>query len=405
MNNRALEGIRIIDFGHVIVGGMTTGVLASYGAEVIKVESQNRVEHNRTSPPFKEGNTWLGDRSGMFANIPNAGKYSITLNLKHPRGFEILKKLIAMSDVVFENYKGGHMEKWGLDYENLKKVKPDIIMLSAAMFGQTGPYKTSPGIATTLLALSGIAHLTGRPKESPMYPSFAYTDFLVPRLTVLAIVAALDYRRRTGKGQYIDLAQFEAALHFITPAFLEYSANGRELERIGNRSTHAAPCGVYRCKGDFKWCVITVCSDEEWKCFVQVIGRPTLTMDPRFSTLLSRLHNVEELDRLTEEWTIKHTPEEVMNLMQNAGIAAGVVQNGEDLAKDPQLKSRDYFHEIKHQTLGNFVYSGMPVKLSKTPYEIRNSPCFGEHNEYVYTKILGMSDEEFTQSLQEGIFE
>lgn len=400
-----LEGIKVADFGQTVVGAVVSGMLAAYGAEVIKIESRTRVDYNRQSPPFADDTAWRGDRSGLWANVGNAGKYGITLNLSHPRGVEIAKRVVAWADIVIENFRGGRMAKWGLGYEDLRKIKSDIIMLSASMYGQTGPYTTHGGTGGTLVAMCGISHLTGWADGPPMQPSWVYSDFSVPKLAVLAIVAALDYRRRSGKGQYLDLSQLETAMHFVTPAILEYEVNGRELTRTGNRSTYAAPHGVYRCKGDFRWCAITVFSDEEWKSFCQVIGKPSLAEDPQFATLMGRLRNVDKLDRLIEDWTINHPAEEVMDLMQSAGVAAGVVQNGEDLDKDPQLRSRNYYWELDHPVLGSFAYSGMPAKLSKTPYQMKRSPCFGEHNEYVYTKLLGISDEEFIQLLGEGVFE
>ena len=405
MGNKVLEGVKVADFGQTVAGGIIGGILASYGADVIRVESRTRVDFVRQSPPFMEGSAWKGDRSGLWANTGNAGKRSITLNLNHPRGGEIAKRLVAWADVVIENFAGGRMAKWGLGYEDLKKIKPEIIMLSASMFGQTGPFFDKKGTGGVLVSMSGIANLTGYPDGPPMQPSWVYSDFFVPKLAVLAIVAAIDYRCRSGRGQYLDLSQFEVAMHFMTPVILESVVNRREPGRIGNRLTYAAPCGVYRCKGDLRWCAITVFSDEEWKSLCRVMGKPALAEDHQFATLMGRLENGDKLDTIIEEWTINHSPEKVMDLLQNAGVPAGVVQNGEDLDQDPQLKSRSYYWELDHPVFGRYSYSGMPVKLSKTPYEMKRSPCFGEDNEYVYTNLLRVSDEEFIQLLNEGVFE
>jgi benzylsuccinate CoA-transferase BbsF subunit len=405
MATKVLEGVKVADFGQTVVGSVAGGMLASYGAEVIKIESRTRVDYNRQSPPFAEGTAWRGDRSGLWANVGNAGKHGITLNLNHSRGVEVAKRIVAWADIVIENFRGQRMAKWGLGYEDLRKINPDIIMLSASAYGQTGSYATHGGTGGTLVAMSGISQLTGWPDGPPMQPTWVYSDFFAPKFALLAIVAALDYRRRTGKGQYIDLSQLEVAVHFINQAILEYGVNKRELGRIGNRLTYAAPCGVYRCKGNFRWCAITVISDEEWKNFCRIMGKPALAENPQFATRMGRLKNVEKLDRLVEGWTINYSPGEVMELLQSAGVAAGVVQNGEDLARDPQLESRNYYWELDHPAFGKFVYSGMPAKLSKTSYEMSRSPSFGEHNEYVYTKLLGMSDEEFVQFLNEGVFE
>jgi benzylsuccinate CoA-transferase BbsF subunit len=239
----------------------------------------------------------------------------------------------------------------------------------------------------------------------PQFPAQAVTDFIAPRANVLALVAALDYRRKTGKGQYIDAAQMESAVPLLGPLLLQYQANAVEAERMGNRSTHAAPHGVYRCKGDDRWCAITVFTDAEWEKFCQAIGRPAWTKLSELATLLGRLKNVDKLDRLVEEWTMGHSPEEVMSLLQGAGVAAGVVQNGRDLDSDPQLKQRHFYWKLDHPEVKSFTYGGMPARLEKTPYEMKRAPMLGEHNEYVCTQFLGMSDEEFVGLLAEGVFE
>jgi benzylsuccinate CoA-transferase BbsF subunit len=401
--NQILSGIRVADFGLTVVGALVTGILASFGAEVIKIESRTNVDYNRQSPPFIQGDSWKGDRSGLWANVGNAGKYCITLNLNNPRGIEVARRIIAISDIASENFRGGRMDKWGLGYNDLKKIRPDIIMLSASLYGQTGPYATHGGTGGTLIAQSGISDLTGKIDGPPAQPSWVYSDFFIPKMAVLAIIAALDYRRRTGIGQYIDLSQLESAMHLITPAILEYEINGRELVRIGNRSNYAAPCGIFRCRGDFRWCSISVSNDKEWLNLCQIIDNPELIS--KFGTLKSRLNNIAELETIVENWTLKHSPQEVMELMQAAGVPAGIVQNGQDLDNDPQLKSRHYYWNIDHPALGNFSYSGMPAQFSKTSYQVKRSACFGEHNEYVYTKLIGISDEEFIELLNQGVFE
>ncbi len=393
MNNQVLEGIKVVDFCWQIAGPRVTAPLGRFGATVVRIESRAGMDYVRLGGP------------GFSAH--NDSKYSATLNLHLPHGLEVAKRLVAWADVVVENFTGGRMAKWGLGYEDLKKVKPDIIMLSLAMYGQTGPYAQTQGYAATLVASSGICDLTGLPGGPPMQPSFVYPDFAVPRLGILSVVAALDYRARTGKGQYIDLSQHEGILHYVSPALLEYNVNGRELKRIGNRLTYAAPHGVYRCQGEFRWCAIAVFSDEEWKSLCRVMGKPALAEDPELATVEGRLNNVDKLDKLVEEWTLNHTAEEVVSLLQGAGVAAGVVQNGQDLGNDPQLKDREYFVELDQPGApgGKFVYSGLPVKLSKTPYKIKRSPGFGEHTEYVFKNLLGMSDEEYSRLASEKVFE
>lgn len=399
----ALEGVKVVDFTWAALGPLTCDYLALHGAEVVKVETQNRPDPWRTMSPFADDKPGL-DRAGQFA-VVNVQKYSLALNLSHPQGLEIAKRLVAWSDVVVESYRPGAITRLGLGYEELKKIKPDIIMLSTCMYGQTGPFAKLPGFGLTLTAASGISHLAGWPDRPPL-PSGAYTDFVVPKFNVLAIAAALDYKHRTGKGQYLDISQLEAALHFLAPALLEYAANGRELGRIGNRSTYAAPHGVYRCEGENSWCAIAVTSDEEWRSLCRVMAKPELTEDTRFATGADRLENTDELDMLIESWTSSQTADEVMRLLQAAEVSAGKALNGEQLDSDPQLKHRNYYSELDHPVMGKMSYSGMPVKMSATPYQItRNAPCLGEHTEHVCTQILGMSDTEFAQLVSAGIFE
>jgi crotonobetainyl-CoA:carnitine CoA-transferase CaiB-like acyl-CoA transferase len=217
-------------------------------------------------------------------------------------------------------------------------------------------------------------------------------------------MAALDYRRRTGKGLYIDQSQHEAVLHWVIPLLLDYTANHREPKVNGNRLAYAAPHSIYRCQGDDRWCAIAVFTDDEWVSFCQVIQNPTLAADPRFATLLSRKKNEDELDAIVEAWTSKHTPEQVMALMQTAGVAAGAVANSKDQAEDPQLKHYQFFHRQEHPEIGDLpVYHGPLFRLSKAPYELGRPRLLGEDNAYVYTNILGLSDEEFVQLLAEEV--
>ena len=404
MPDEALHGTKVVSFEQGVAAPLVTVILASHGAQVIRIESGTRLEWHRQVGPFV-GNIVSPNRAMAYLFV-NAGKYGVTLNLKKPQAIEVAKRLVGWADVVVENFAGGVMARLGLGYEDLRQVKPDIIMLSADIYGQTGPFAEDRGHGNQLAALTALPHLTGFPDQRPQFPGFTITDFTAPRVAVLAIVAALDYRRRTGKGHYLDASQFESAVHLLTPVLLEYEVNGRQASRMGNRSNYAAPHGVYRCKGDNRWCAITVFTDEEWAKFCQVIGKPAWVKSPEFATLKSRLENQDKLDRLVEEWTVSHSAEEVMSLMQSTGVAAGVVQNGQDLDNDPQLKHRHFYWKLDHPNdIGSFSYSGMPAKLSKTPYEIKRAPMLGEHNEHVFTQILGMSDEEFVQLMSDGVFE
>ena len=297
------------------------------------------------------------------------------------------------------------MKRMGLGYEELKKVKPDIIMLSSSVQGQTGPRSVLPGFGIHLAALAGLRYITGWPDREPADLE-VYTDFIISHFAIPTILAALLYRRRTGKGQYIDMSQYESALHFMAPLILDNVVNNRVAKREGNRYPYAAPHGAYRCRGEDRWCAIAVFTDEEWNSFCKVIGNPAWTKSPKFVTLLARKENEEELDRLVETWTVSQSAEEVMGLMQTAGVAAGVILTTEDLIEhDPQLKHRHFHWKLAHPEMGDYIAPGPSFVLSKSPSELRRAPLLGEHNEYALKEILGMSDDEIAELVIEGVIE
>jgi crotonobetainyl-CoA:carnitine CoA-transferase CaiB-like acyl-CoA transferase len=401
---RPLDGINVLDFTWMIAGPYATKQLAIHGATVVKIETRTRVDVARTYVPMA-GDTKGVNRCLAFTGS-NDDKYSIALNLSHPRASKILRKLIEWADVVAENFSAGVMERMGLGYEELKRIKPDIIILRMGMQGQTGPHATQSGFGTILQSLAGFTELIGWPDRDPVAIPTALPDQITPFYAAFAVVAALDYRKRTGKGLYIDLAQIESAIAFLGPAVLEYTANSRVRTRAGNRDIDAAPHAVYRCRGDDRWCAIAVFSGGAWKSFCQVIGEPQWTRSPRFATYLARKENEDELDALVEAWTVNRPAEEVMAMMQAMGVAAGVVETNRDLHEDAQLKHRHHFRMLKHPEIGTHAYEEPSFRLSKTPAELRMpAPCLGEHTAYVCTEILGMSYEEFTHFLAEGVFE
>ena len=255
------------------------------------------------------------------------------------------------------------------------------------------------------MGLTGTPSLSGWP-DRPLSFGMAYTDIIGPRFATAALIAALVHRQKTGKGQLIDVAQLEAGLQFMVPALLDYFTNGRDFTRRGNSCPYAAPHGVYRCRGDDRWCAISVFTDEEWESFCTVIGNLAWTEDPRFNTLLGRKQNEEVLNKLIEEWTIKYTAEEVMHLMQAAGVPAGVVKSPKDVSEDSQLWYRQYWATLDHPQIGPFAHLSRPFVLSETPGNVHMpAPCLGEHTELVCREFLGMSDGEFLELLQMGVFE
>ena len=401
--SRALQGVMIADFAWIFMGPITTKFLGDFGAEVIKVESVKRPDDVRAVGPYKDDIPGP-NRSGIFANY-NSSKYDLTLELRNPRAIEVAKRLISMSDVVTEAYRPGTMKELGLGNEEIKKAKPDIIMISMSMQGQTGPLSRQRLLGTQFQAGVGFTNFVGWPDRSPAALPNAYGDFITPWFTIALIMAALDYRRRTGKGQFIETSQLETNPYFLAPAILDYTANGSVQGRRGNRSFSDAPHGVFRCRGDDRWCTIVVSTEEQWQAFCQAVGEPQWSRHPKFATVIGRKENEDEMERLIEEWSINYTPEGIMDRMQKAGVSSHVVQNGQDLLeRDEQLRHREHFVKLDHPEIGAHVYEQPPFRLSATPAQLRRAPCLGEDNEYVCTHILGLSDGEFVQMVAEGVF-
>jgi len=403
---RIFEGLRIADFTWLGVGPIAMKFMANMGATVIHIESYTRPDICRVSPPYKDWKPGI-NRSAFFA-VYNDSKYGITLNLRMPQGQEVAKRIInKWADVVADAHLPGIMEKFGLDKETLRKDKPELIHIATALQGKTGPYSTMPGHGMVGVSLCGFTNITGWPDREPTVPFGALTDFLTFPHMVTALIAALMYRRKTGKGQYIELSQLECSAQFLAPPIMDYMINGRILGRMGNRSVYAAPHGVYHCQGEGeKWCAIAVCTDEEWRNFCDVIGNPEWTKDSRFATFMGRKENEGELDKLAEEWTVNYTPQEVMRRMQEAGVPAGVVESGEDLVADPQLNHRGTHIILEHPEIGPHTYHPPPYRFSKTPHKLTMpAPCLGQHNEYVLKEILGMSDDEVADLLIAGALE
>jgi benzylsuccinate CoA-transferase BbsF subunit len=404
MTNQALSAVKVVGFVTAAVGPLLVRSLAINGATCILIESINRPIGLRTSSPYKDNKPGV-NRSYNFA-FTNSDKYDMCIDLKHPRAKEVTGKLIQWADILVDNWRPGVMERWGLSYEEVRVIKPDIIMVSSTQQGHTGPYRTVAALGPHLEGYVGLVDLAGWPDMGPI-SLHAYPDLIAPRFAVTALLAALDYKRRTGKGQFIDVSQFECSIQYLIPAILEYTANKRIMTRNGNKCSYAAPHGVYRCKGDDKWCGITVFTESEWEAFCEVIDNPVWTQEARFSTLEGRKEHEDELNQLVEEWTVEHAAEEIRIMMQQAGVRAGEVRNmGEVIENCPQLECRHYWWRLENPEMGKTLYPGSSYILSKTPYQLqRPAPILGEHTEYICRQFLGMSDEEFVDLDKDGVFQ
>ncbi len=403
--NNVFSDLKIVAFSWAMVGPLTLKFFADYGAKVIRIETNLCPCVTRTASPFKDGKAGL-NRSGYFNHF-SANMMGISLNMGQPRAIDLAKELVAQADVVMENFTPGVMDRWGLVYEELKKVKTDIIMVRPSGFGTEGPYKNLAAFGMILAAIAGIPNFIGWPGRGPLPVGVgAYTDSISPRFASVALIAAFDYRDRTGKGQLLDLAQYETALYFVLPGILDYAVNKREPVLNGNTTVYAVPHNVYPCKGNDRWCTIAVFNDEQWARLCDVMGKAGCITDSRFDTLVHRKENEKEVDNLIESWTRNLSPEDVMIRMQAVGVPAGVVENAADLYRDPQLRHRRLFWPINHSEMGIFSHPGSSLVMSKTPAQAETpSPLLGEPTEYVLTKILGKSDEEFLDLLAAGVLE
>jgi crotonobetainyl-CoA:carnitine CoA-transferase CaiB-like acyl-CoA transferase len=401
---RALDDVKILDFTWVVAAPGASRVLADYGATVVRVETTKRVDTARTFGPF-HGNTPGPENSILFQSM-NAGKLGVTIDMSKPEGRAVALDLVRWADVVMESFSPRVKRNWSLDYEAVRAVKPDIIMLSSCLMGQTGPLSNFAGYGSLAAALSGFYNVTGWPDRAPAGPYNAYTDTIVPRFVAILILAALDYKRRTGQGQYIDQSHMETALHFLGPALLDYTANGRIDVREGDTDPQMAPHGVYPAAGDDRWVAIACRSDDDWGVLCEAIGRSELVSDTRYGTTPARLERQGELDSLISAWTREREPREIERFLQERGVPCSVVETSPDLFADPQLQHRGHFVEVEHPTHGGILVEGSRFKLSRTPAaNSRSGPTMGRDNQYVLSELLGYSDERIAELVAAGALE
>jgi crotonobetainyl-CoA:carnitine CoA-transferase CaiB-like acyl-CoA transferase len=409
-----LEGIRVIDLTKIVAGPNATRMLATMGAEVIRVEwhDQRALDMLRgVGPRVPGGDADSVNRSGLFNNI-NAGKYGITLNLNLPQGRDLLKRLIAKSVVLCENYSPGQMERWELGYETLRQINPGLIYLQITGMGKSGTYKDYLSVGPTAQALSGLTHMSGLPE--PMPPAgwgYSYLDHSTGYYGALQVLAALLQRRRTGRGCYLDLSQTEVGLLVSGTAVLEAQVTGTPTARHGNRMQAAAwaPHGAYPCRGTDEWIAIAVQTDVQWEAVVAEIGAPEWACDSRFQTAAGRKAQEDDLDRLLAEYTKTEDRYELMDRLQKRGVPAGVVQKSVDrCTRDAQLQARGYFVPLPQSEIGTWPIESFPAKFQNMRVHVgglpgRAAPCIGEDNEYVYREVLGLTSEEIAALREDWI--
>jgi benzylsuccinate CoA-transferase BbsF subunit len=395
-----LSGIRVCDFTWVWAGPYCTLQLAHLGAEVIRIETRTRPCVTRMLPPWPDGIFDSINKSGYF-NQYNQGKKSLSLNFKHPEAHEAAWRLIEQSDIVINNFASGVIEKMGFGYDAVKKANPKVIMISLSGYGDTGPYSKYVAYGPAQVPLSGLSALTGYKGFPPMHSGFSYADPNAGVHGAFALICALFHRAKTGEGQYIDMSQWECAMDVLAEGILEYTMNGREPERVGNRDPQMAPHGIFKCLDlpekvmDVmidQWVSIVCADDAEWARLARAIGKPELAGDARFKTLASRKQNEDALEAIITEWTSRRRVADVVAELQNAGVAAAACADSKYLSEDPHLTERDYFVYREHPEVGKRQHCGIPWRMSATPCEVKAAaPLLGQHTDELLTGLLGYS--------------
>jgi crotonobetainyl-CoA:carnitine CoA-transferase CaiB-like acyl-CoA transferase len=422
-----LAGIRAVCVTAVWAGPFASQFLADWGCEVIRVESTQRRQVNTrgyvlrprkgmanecefgppwpwTYPKLDPGERpW--NRFSWF-NTNQRNKLSMTVDLTKPRGKDILRRLVKISDLFIENNTPPTMDKLGITYEWLKEARPDIIMIRMPAFGLSGPYRDYRSFGGGIEALCGHTWLWGYPDvdKSMATTTLGQCDVASGTGAALAALLALRHRRRTGQGQFIELAQIEVMTSHLGEAIMDYTMNGRVQDTIGNHDIHgSAPCGNYRCQGDDRWVSITVRNDLEWQGFCRAMGNPEWTRDDKFATTLARFKNQNELDERVESWTRQHDHYAVMFILQKEGVAAAPITDGAEAYADPHLKEIGLIQEVTHPEAGTHIYPGLAWSQARTQNSIRrHAPCLGEDNEYIYKELLHVSDSEYADLEREG---
>lgn len=407
-----LKNYRILDLSRIWAGPYCTKLLADMGAEVIKMESLRVYDSHRgpVSPapgiaayPDADPGEDPWNRNGWF-NCLHMSKYGITLELTHEAGRKVFEQLVSISDVVVENFRQGTLERLGYSYEVLKKINPDLIYVSMPAFGNSGPWQGYVAYGIGQEQLCGMAHMTGYRDEGPMKSGINHGDPITGAHAAGVVLAALRYRKRTGRGMFVDVSQQESAVSLIGGEVLAYQITGQEPERLGDRSPYFAPHNVYPCAGEDRWITIAATSDEEWARLATAIGHPELVDDPRFAALESRIRNQDELDDIISAWTSSREMYQIALELQEQGIPTGPVLRGPDLLQDPHYQDRNTFNEVTHSQVGPKWYPGFAWRMSATPGQVHwPSPTLGEHNHLIYSQLLGLTDQEITGLEETGV--
>jgi len=405
-DQRPLDGVRVIDLTHVFAGPTCTRILADLGADVIRFEAPMRIDVTRNliiTDNDGDGEPW---HYASYFIIRNANKREMMLDMSKPEGIDVFKKLVAGADVVAESFTPRVMEHWGLGYRDLAQVKPDLIMISLSGYGQYGPNRDMGAYGMGLEPASGLSSITGYAGGPPMRSGLSFTDPYSGFIGAGAVLTALHYRRRTGKGQYIDLSEQEAAIPIVGAALIEQQMNGENTPRRGNRSDWSAPQGCYPCAGADRWAVISCGNDAEFAAMARTMGHGEWASDERYATVLARFEHHDELDAAISQWTSQRDMYDVMHALQAAGVKAAAVLDGSDVLRDPHFAARKRFDVIDQEPVGRRpVQRHLAARFTRFETAPRRpSPLLGEHNEEVLREI-GYNDEQIAQLAADGIID
>jgi crotonobetainyl-CoA:carnitine CoA-transferase CaiB-like acyl-CoA transferase len=395
------DGIKFADFSWIGVGPITAKVFADHGATVVRVESDKPADRLRLVGPFKDGIAGI-NRCQFFASF-NTSKLSLQLDLKHPEGLATAKRLLQWADICLDSFTAGTMAELGLGYDVARELNPGLIMASTCLMGQTGPAAKLAGYGYHAASVCGFYEVTGWDDRAPGGPFNAYTDTIAPRFLATVLIAALDHRRRTGEGQYIDHSQMESSLHFLGPELLEAQVTGKNARRAGNESPDAAPHDAYPCLGEDQWCAIAVETGAQWRALRRAMGDPEWARASALDTLAGRLAQRDWIDRELAAFTAKHAPRALMERLQAAGVPSGMVQRSSDHQEDPQLAHRRFFRPLAHPEMGLVPYEGHAYQIAGYDHGARfPAPCLGEHTYQVLREVLGLDDEEIARVMGSG---
>lgn len=399
-----LKGIRFTDLTWAGAGPFGTKVFSDFGAEVLKIESTTRLDSVRTAGPYKDGVFGI-NRSGYFASR-NTGKKSVSLDLKTEEGKRIVRELVAHSDVVSNNFGPGAMDRFGFSYEALREIKPDIIYLSMPMYGQDGPRANLLGVGMTISAVTSIMWQTAYGPNDPVGPGTHYPDHAAnPYHAAFAVLAALAYRRKTGRGMKIDLSQVESTINFVGPSIVEAAATGSEPPQLGNRSRSDAPHNVFRAKGDDAWVALSVTGNAQWRALADVMGRADLAGDTSLATSAGRLGALERVEAAVAQWTVQHEPAVIVAKLREAGLAVAEVASSRQLVEsDPQLAHRHYWQHVAHPEIGSALLNSPPFLIDGERIELERPPLMGEHTHEVLGRLLHLSPQQLAKLEAERVF-